>query len=174
MDSAEGNEIVKSCPESPDATLQEIYRLAQVGCCVNGVAHDINNLLGVAMAYAELVGLDRNLPPDSKRMLNDITLTWISCPSRTSWEAVPTSPATMTADSWQRLRSTGSFLPCTSTLSATKLALFYPAGKRGPSGGRMSPSLVHCGLITPRHPNFLIESKSTAPRITRPRTTICV
>ena len=54
------------------ARLAHVHRFAQVGQCVNGVAHDINNLLGAAMAYAELAALDPNLPPDTARMMGQI------------------------------------------------------------------------------------------------------
>ncbi len=50
----------------------ELFRYAQVGLCVNGVAHDINNLLGAIMAYAELVELDEGLQDESKRMLGEL------------------------------------------------------------------------------------------------------
>ncbi len=52
--------------------LIHLYRYAQVGLCVNGVTHDINNLLGAAMAFAELASLDPNLSPDSLRMMGQI------------------------------------------------------------------------------------------------------
>lgn len=60
--------------ESDDdlARLTHLHRYAQVGLCVNGVTHDINNLLGAAMAYAELAGLDPNLAPETARMMSQI------------------------------------------------------------------------------------------------------
>ena len=60
--------------ESEDdlARLTHLHRYAQVGLCVNGVTHDINNLLGAAMAYAELAGLDPNLAPETARMMSQI------------------------------------------------------------------------------------------------------
>jgi two-component system, sporulation sensor kinase E len=54
------------------ARLVQLHRYAQVGKCVNGVTHDINNLLGAAMAYAELATLDENIAPDTVKMLNQI------------------------------------------------------------------------------------------------------
>ncbi|MDP1662455.1 MAG: cytochrome c3 family protein [Phycisphaerales bacterium] len=39
---------------------------------MNGVTHDINNLLGAAMAYAELAALDPNLSPETTRMMGQI------------------------------------------------------------------------------------------------------
>lgn len=63
-------------PDLSDAAVQarfaELFRYAQVGRCVNAVAHDINNQLGAAMAYAELVGLDQFVSPEARRMLGEI------------------------------------------------------------------------------------------------------
>jgi two-component system NtrC family sensor kinase len=56
-----------------DDKIRRLFRHAQVGTCVSGVAHDVNNLLGAIMAYAELVGLDQGLSPDSVRMLEEIS-----------------------------------------------------------------------------------------------------
>ena len=58
--------------EQGRARLVAIHRYAQVGKCVNGVTHDINNLLGAAMAYAELASFDERLSPDTTRMLGQI------------------------------------------------------------------------------------------------------
>jgi two-component system, NtrC family, sensor kinase len=52
--------------------IAEISRFATVGRCVNGITHDINNLMGAVMAYAELVGLDESLPQDSQEMLEQV------------------------------------------------------------------------------------------------------
>ena len=52
--------------------LARLYRYAQVGLCVSSVTHDVNNLLGAIMAYAELVGMDSSLSSDSGRMLAEI------------------------------------------------------------------------------------------------------
>ena len=46
--------------EQCKARLVQLHRYAQVGKCVNGVTHDINNLLGAAMAYAESIGARRS------------------------------------------------------------------------------------------------------------------
>lgn len=54
------------------ARLTHTYRYAQVGSCVNSVAHDLNNFLGAIMAYAELIEMDVDLPPEPKRMLDDL------------------------------------------------------------------------------------------------------
>lgn len=58
--------------ESDLARLLQVHRYAQVGHCVNGVTHDINNLLGAAMAYAELASFDPSVSPDTARMLAQI------------------------------------------------------------------------------------------------------
>ena len=50
----------------------QLFRYAQVGKCVNSVSRDVNNLLGVILAYAELVSVDPNLTPDSRRMVMEI------------------------------------------------------------------------------------------------------
>jgi two-component system NtrC family sensor kinase len=49
-----------------------MFRYAQVGTCVNGVTHDINNILGAILAYAELVSLDSGISDESHRMLNEV------------------------------------------------------------------------------------------------------
>lgn len=54
------------------ATLKTLYRYAQVGRCVSSVTHDVNNLLGAVLAYAELVQLDTNLSEESRRMLGEV------------------------------------------------------------------------------------------------------
>lgn len=54
------------------ARLAQVHRYAQVGMLANGVTHDVNNLLGAAMAYAELAALDENISPDSARMMAQI------------------------------------------------------------------------------------------------------
>lgn len=58
--------------EQGKAQLVQLHRYAQVGKCVNGVTHDINNLLGAAMAYAELASFDERISPDTSRMLGQI------------------------------------------------------------------------------------------------------
>lgn len=57
--------------ETLDA-LKLLYRYAQVGRCVSSVTHDVNNLLGAVLAYAELVQLDAQLCDESRRMLGEI------------------------------------------------------------------------------------------------------
>ncbi|HNR30196.1 MAG TPA: HAMP domain-containing sensor histidine kinase [Candidatus Hydrogenedentes bacterium] len=66
-----------SCSVAPggaefDARLAALFRYAQVGRCVNGVAHDLNNYLGAVMAYAELCTLEEGLTSECNRMLGEI------------------------------------------------------------------------------------------------------
>lgn len=58
--------------EQGKARLVQLHRFAQVGKCVNGVTHDINNLMGAAMAYAELASFDERISPETNRMLGQI------------------------------------------------------------------------------------------------------
>lgn len=58
--------------EQGKSRLVQLHRYAQVGKCVSGVTHDINNLLGAAMAYAELASFDEHISPDTNRMLGQI------------------------------------------------------------------------------------------------------
>lgn len=55
-----------------DDRIARLFRYAQVGMCVNSVSHDVNNLLGVILAYAELLSVDTNLSVESQRMLREI------------------------------------------------------------------------------------------------------
>lgn len=59
---------------SPDfeARSAEVFRYSQVGRCANGVAHDLNNYLGAVMAYSELIGLEKNLSDEARRMLSEV------------------------------------------------------------------------------------------------------
>ena len=52
--------------------LARLYRYAQVGHCVSSVTHDVNNFLGAVLAYAELVGLEKNQTPEALRMLGEV------------------------------------------------------------------------------------------------------
>lgn len=67
----EGERLDPGSPEFMER-LKRLYRYAQLGRCVNGVTHELNNHLGAVMAYAELVSLDKNLTPQSQRMLLEI------------------------------------------------------------------------------------------------------
>ena len=52
--------------------LQRLFRYGQVGRCVNSVAHDVNNFLGVVLNYAELIDMDSDLTPEAQRMVGEI------------------------------------------------------------------------------------------------------
>ena len=69
-----GNQLKKLALQSEDAIkrCEHIFGFAQVGRCVGGIVHDINNYLGVVMAYAELVEFDEGLSDESRRMLQEI------------------------------------------------------------------------------------------------------
>ncbi len=60
---------------SPEAQerLGRLFRYSQVGACVNSVTHDVNNFLGAILAYADLLQLSPNQPPEAKRMLEQIS-----------------------------------------------------------------------------------------------------
>ncbi len=66
-----------------DATWEErfgaLFRYAQVGRCVNGVTHDINNILGVIMANAELMGLEAKLDDRTRSMLEEVVNGVLRC-----------------------------------------------------------------------------------------------
>ncbi|HOQ89102.1 MAG TPA: HAMP domain-containing sensor histidine kinase [Candidatus Hydrogenedentes bacterium] len=64
--------------------LAALYRYAQVGRCVNGVAHDINNLLGAVLAYTELVQLEPGLTENGQRMLDNVLEAAEKCASLVS------------------------------------------------------------------------------------------
>ncbi len=46
---------------------------AQIGRIMNGIAHDINNYLGVIMSYAELIESESDLNLESRRMIGEMT-----------------------------------------------------------------------------------------------------
>jgi len=56
-----------------------LFRYAQVGRCVNGVTHDINNILGAIMAYSELVGLESGLTDQARGMLEEVVSSVARC-----------------------------------------------------------------------------------------------
>ena len=70
------HESIPSPLRQGDAVFEErvrqLYRYAQVGRCVNGVTHELNNYLGAVMAYTELVSMDEGLSAESKRMLGEV------------------------------------------------------------------------------------------------------
>jgi two-component system C4-dicarboxylate transport sensor histidine kinase DctB len=52
--------------------LEQVFRYAQVGRCVNGVTHDINNHLGAAMAYAELALMDEGIGEETQQTIEKV------------------------------------------------------------------------------------------------------
>ncbi|MFP4502834.1 MAG: sensor histidine kinase [Candidatus Hydrogenedentota bacterium] len=75
MDKMDGERGAVSVPPGSDEfeeRLLQLFRYAQIGRCVNGVTHEINNFLGAVMAYGELVALDENISDESRRMLGQI------------------------------------------------------------------------------------------------------
>jgi C4-dicarboxylate-specific signal transduction histidine kinase len=69
MNNSENQALVPSALRDRIAVL---FRYAEVGRCVSSVTHDINNLLGAIMAYAELTRLDDGISDESRRMLNEV------------------------------------------------------------------------------------------------------
>lgn len=67
-----GLESIDLESEESRVRLEQIHRYAQVGQCVGGVTHDINNLLGAAMAYAELASFDPKTSPETAKMLGQV------------------------------------------------------------------------------------------------------
>lgn len=63
---------------APDPNL---LRMAQIGRCVDGVTHDVNNYLGAAQAYTELVSLETGLSNENRRMLNEVITSIARCSS---------------------------------------------------------------------------------------------
>lgn len=57
--------------ELPDDVLEDLLHRAHVGQYINSVAHDLNNLVGASMAYAELIDMDTH-DPEVKRMVGEI------------------------------------------------------------------------------------------------------
>ncbi len=75
MDTMDGEGGAASVPPGSDEfeeRLLQLFRYAQIGRCVNGVTHEINNFLGAVMAYGELVALDENISDESRRMLGHV------------------------------------------------------------------------------------------------------
>lgn len=57
--------------ELPYDVLETLLHRAHTGQYINSVAHDLNNLIGASMAYAELVEMDAT-DPEVKRMVGEI------------------------------------------------------------------------------------------------------
>jgi len=55
-------------PNGPER-FSGLFRYAEVGRCVNGVAHEINNHLTAMMAYADLVQMDSGIADDARQMM---------------------------------------------------------------------------------------------------------
>jgi len=51
--------------------LLRLFRYGQVGRCVSSVTHDLNNYLGVVLAYCELVSIDSTVGEESRRMVSE-------------------------------------------------------------------------------------------------------
>lgn len=70
------NIIVKGNGINPSIEDQDrvfhAFRYSYVGQCVNGVTHDVNNLLGAILANAELIELESELSPAASKMIGDI------------------------------------------------------------------------------------------------------
>ena len=49
-----------------------LFRYAEVGRCVNGAAHEINNHLTAMMAYADLVQMDSGIADDARQMMERV------------------------------------------------------------------------------------------------------
>jgi len=72
-DSRPGTDIGQSLDaEALRNRLPRLFRFIQLGRCVNGVAHDVNNYLGAMLAYAELASLDTGISDESRRMITEI------------------------------------------------------------------------------------------------------
>lgn len=66
-------------PDDIKTRMLDLFRYAQVGFCVNGVTHDINNFLGAMMAYSELIGMESSLSPDTKGMVEQVVNATAKC-----------------------------------------------------------------------------------------------
>ncbi len=73
--------------------LVEAYRFGEVGRCVNSVAHDANNSLGVILAYAELIGMEPTVEGEARRMLNEIESATRRAAEQLSWLTDVARPA---------------------------------------------------------------------------------
>lgn len=54
-------------------------RYAQVGRVADSVTHDVNNLLGASMAYAEIVALEPGVSDEGRRMLAQVVSSALRC-----------------------------------------------------------------------------------------------
>lgn len=72
MADAEHGGVLDLASEEALGRIFSAARYALVGRVADSVTHDVNNLLGAGVAYSELVALEKNLSPESKRMLGEI------------------------------------------------------------------------------------------------------
>lgn len=76
--------------------LNNVFRYAQVGRCVNGVAHDVNNYLGAALAYVELLQMDTELSGQQQTMIDKVNGAFEKCSKLISSLTVIARPLTDT------------------------------------------------------------------------------
>lgn len=74
-------------------SLLEAHRFGEVGRCVNSVAHDGNNALGVILAYADLIGMEPGINGESRRMLDEIIAATRRASDQLSWLTEIARPA---------------------------------------------------------------------------------
>ena len=65
--------------EDAQARVLSAARYAQVGRVADSVTHDINNLLGASMAYAEIVALEPGISDEGRRMLSQVVSSGMRC-----------------------------------------------------------------------------------------------
>ena len=66
------NDFADALPKDLRERIDHLFRYAQIGRCVNGLTHDVNNYLGAMLAYAELVVLDESVSEQSRDMLSEM------------------------------------------------------------------------------------------------------
>src|SRR5262245_43473890 len=57
-----------------EQSLDDAFHLAQIGKCVDGAAHDLNNFLGAVLAYNELILMEEGIDPNTRRMLEECSV----------------------------------------------------------------------------------------------------
>ena len=63
---------VRTASSNAEETFTKLFKMGQVGSCVNSVTHDLNNYLGAILSYSELIGMEEGLSEDARRMLDEI------------------------------------------------------------------------------------------------------